>query len=150
MSIQPGYLIFIRVTPVRSSLIYRADLPVNLGMISSTWETKYRPSLQREPIRRGTRIVLSRGWRDGGNVQSPSVITSSYTSFKFCTWYIITNTVPGYEINVSCIKAIKSTYEACKGSKTVRKKGMNEYLEAEKEAGTYAAAERVIETTEGR
>jgi len=30
-------------------------------------------------------------------------------------------------------KAIKSTYNACKGSNTIRKKGMSEYLEAEKE-----------------
>ena len=39
----------------------------------------------------------------------------------------------------------------CKGSKTVRKKGMSEYLEAEKEAGIYETAqesERGVETTE--
>jgi len=42
-------------------------------------------------------------------------------------------------MNTSCIKAIKSTFSSCKGSKTVRKKGMSKYLEAEKEAGTYEA-----------
>jgi len=31
-------------------------------------ESKYRPSLQWEPIRRGTSMVLSHGWRDGRNV----------------------------------------------------------------------------------
>jgi len=49
-------------------------------------------------------------------------------------------------MNVSYIKAIKSTYEACKVSKIVRKKGMNEYLEAEIEAGI----ERITEIAEGR
>jgi len=51
-------------------------------------------------------------------------------------------------MNASCIKPIKSTYNACKGSKTVHKKGMNEYLEAEKEAGTYATTESVVEIAE--
>ena len=61
--------------------------------------------------------------------------------------------VPGYRMNTSCIKAIKSTYNAYKGSKTTRKKEMNEYLEAEKEADTYEVAqesERGVETTEER
>ena len=57
--------------------------------------------------------------------------------------------VSGYEMNASCIKAIKCTYSACKGSKTVHKKGMNE-LEAEKEAGAYEAAGRVVEIAEER
>ena len=54
----------------------------------------------------------------------------------------------GYGINTSCIKAIKSTY---KGSKVTHKKGMNECLEAEKEAGIYKVAqesERGVETVE--
>ena len=51
-------------------------------------------------------------------------------------------------MNASCIKAIKSTYEACKEAKTVPRKGMNEFLEAEKEAGAYEEAGRVVETTE--
>ena len=71
-----------------------------------------------------------------------------HTSLSFCTWYVIANTMPGYGMNASCIKAIKSTYSACKGSKNIRKKGMNEYLKAEKKAGAYEAAGRVVETTE--
>jgi len=51
-------------------------------------------------------------------------------------------------MNVSCIKAIKSTYSAHRGSKTARKKRMNEYLEAEKEAGACEAAEHITGTTE--
>ena len=61
----------------------------------------------------------------------------SYTSLNFCTWYVISNTVSGYWMNSSRIKAIKSTHSTCKGSKTIRKKRMSEYLEAEKEVGTY-------------
>ena len=48
-------------------------------------------------------------------------------------------------MNASCIKAIKTTYSTCRGSKTVCKKGMNEYLEFEKEAGAYEAVGRVVE-----
>ena len=51
-------------------------------------------------------------------------------------------------MNASCIKAIKSTYEACKDAKTIPKNGMNEFLEAEKEVGACEAVGRVIETTE--
>ena len=43
--------------------------------------------------------------------------------------------VAGYRINSSCIKASKSTYSACKGSKTTHKKGMNKFLEVELKAG---------------
>ena len=50
----------------------------------------------------------------------------------------------------SYIKAIKSTYSACKGSKTARKKGMNENLEAEEEAGAYEVAGHFVETVEER
>jgi len=59
--------------------------------------------------------------------------------------------VSGYGIYASCIKAIKSNYStACKGSKTIRKKGMNEHSVAEKEAGAYEATGCVVETTEER
>ena len=46
-------------------------------------------------------------------------------------------------MSASCIKAIKSAYNAHRESKIVRKKGMNEYLEAEKEAGACRVTERV-------
>jgi len=58
--------------------------------------------------------------------------------------------VPGYKINASCIKAIKTTYSACRESKTFCKKGMNEYLETEKEACAYEAAGRVVEERTAR
>ena len=47
----------------------------------------------------------------------------------------------GCEINTSCIKAIKSSYSACKGSKTTRKIGINEFLDVELEAGQEEAAD---------
>ena len=55
-------------------------------------------------------------------------------------WYVIADTVPGYGINTSCIKAIKSTYSACKGSKTTGKK-INEFLEAQLEASQEEVAD---------
>ena len=78
----------------------------------------------------------------------PQRSPNAYTGLSFCNWYVIANMVPGYEMNILCIKAIKSTYKACKGAKTVHKKGMNEFLEAEKEAGAYEAAGRIVDTTE--
>jgi len=51
-------------------------------------------------------------------------------------------------MNASCIKTIKSTYNACKGFKIFHKKGINEYLEAKKEVGTYEEEERVVGTAE--
>ena len=39
-----------------------------------------------------------------------------------------------------------SSYSAYRGSKTARKKGMNEYLEAKKEAGTCEVAEPSLES----
>ena len=69
----------------------------------------------------------------GATFGLPHRTPNSYASLSFCTWYVIVNTVPGYGMNTSCIKATKSTYNACKGSKTIHKKRMSEYLEAEKE-----------------
>jgi len=48
-------------------------------------------------------------------------------------------------MNATCIKSIKTTYSVCRGSKTIHKKGKNEYLETEKEAGAYEAAGRIVE-----
>ena len=61
----------------------------------------------------------------GATFSLPQRSPNSYTMLSFCTWYVIANAVPGYGMNISCIKAIKSTYSACKGFKTIRKKGMN-------------------------
>jgi len=84
----------------------------------------------------------------GGMFNFPQWLPNAYASLNFCTWYGIANIVLGYKMNLSCIKAIKSTYSAYRGSKTTRKKGMNEYLEAEKEAGAHEATVSIIETTE--
>ena len=78
----------------------------------------------------------------------PQRLPNAYTSLRFCTWYVVANMVQHYEMNASCIKTIKITYSACKGSKIVRKKGMNKYLEAEQETGAYEVALYVVETAE--
>jgi len=51
------------------------------------------------------------------------------------------NKVPGFGINTSCIKDIKSTYKAKVGSKGCRMREMTEYQEAEKEAKKEARRE---------
>ena len=51
-------------------------------------------------------------------------------------------------MNASCIKAIKSTFSAYRGTKTARKKRINKYLEDEKEADTHEVAVNIIETGE--
>ena len=80
----------------------------------------------------------------GAMFSLPQISPNAYTNLSFYTWYIIANTVLGYGMNASCIKAINSTYSVM----TVRKKRMNEYLEAEKKAGACEAAERVVGTAE--
>ena len=62
--------------------------------------------------------------------------------------YIITYTVPGFGINTSCIKAIKSMYNARRGPNASRIREMNEYLEAEKEVGKYKVAQESEHDTE--
>ena len=104
-------------------------------------ESKYQSSLQWESIWRGTGTVFSCGWWTGVTFSLPQWTPNSYTSLSFCTWNVIADTVPGYGINTSCIKAIKSTYSAYKGSKTTHKKGMNEFLDVELEAGWKEAAD---------
>jgi len=72
-------------------------------------------------------------------------------SLSFCTWYLITNTVPGFRMNTLCIKAIKFVYNAQRGPNASQIRGMNEYLEAEKDASRYEvaqASEHGAETTE--
>ena len=83
----------------------------------------------------------------GATFSLPRRPPNVYISLSFCTWYVIANTVPGYKMNAFFIKAIKSAYSAHRGSKTACKKGMNEYLEAEKEVGVCEAAERVTGIT---
>jgi len=90
-------------------------------------------------------MVLPGGRGTGAMLRLPQRSPNAYTSLSFCTWYVIIDTVSGYEMNASCIKAIKTTYSICRGSKTVRKMRMNKYLEAEKEAGAYEVAGRVVE-----
>ena len=54
----------------------------------------------------------------------------------------------GYVINISCIKIIKSTYNAFKGSKTTYIRGTNKFLQAELEAGQTEASGHREEPTE--
>ena len=71
-------------------------------------------------------------------------------SHGFYTWYIIANTVPSFGINTLCINAIKSMYNARRGPNASWIREVNEYLEAEKEAGRYEVAQELehgIETT---
>ena len=49
--------------------------------------------------------------------------------------------MPGFEINTSYIKGIKSTYKAKVGSKDCRMRGMTEYQETEREAEREARRE---------
>jgi len=57
---------------------------------------------------------------------------NAYINLGFCNWYVVANTVLGYEMNTSCIKAIRFSYCAYRGSKTVRKKRMNKFLRLRK------------------
>ena len=54
----------------------------------------------------------------------PHKMPNSYVSFGFCTWYFMTNKVPGFRINTSCIKGIKFTYKAKVRTKGYRMRGI--------------------------
>ena len=66
---------------------------------------------------------------------------NSYASLGFCMWYFMANKVPGFGINTSCIKDIKSAYKAKEGSKGCWMRGMTEYQEVEKDAKKEARKE---------
>ena len=78
-------------------------------------------------------MVLQCGWRNKSKNQTTTEDANSYTSLGFCTWHVITDSVPGYNINNTCIKQIKAMLQANKGSKNTRLKGMDEFLQAELE-----------------
>ena len=61
-------------------------------------------------------------------------VPNSYVSLRFCAWYVISDSVPDYNINNTCIKKIKAMFQAKKGSKSTHMKGMGEFLQAEREA----------------
>ena len=71
----------------------------------------------------------------------PHKMPNSYASFGFCSLYFMVNKVPGFEINTSCIKGIKSTYKAKVGSKGCRMQGLTEYQETERKAEREARRE---------
>ena len=61
----------------------------------------------------------------------PQKTPNSYTSLGFCAWYVIVDSVSGYNINNTCVKRIKSMFKAKKGSKNTHLKEMDEFLQAE-------------------
>jgi len=65
----------------------------------------------------------------------PQKTLNSNTNLGFCTWYVIADSVPGYNINNTCIKWIKAMFQAKKGSKNFSLKEMDEFLQAELEIG---------------
>jgi len=83
--------------------------------------------------------VLQLNWRDKSHLQSLTEDTQLLSSLSFCTWYVIANTVTGYRINTRVSR--KPVYNAHKGSKDTHMRGMSKYLEAEREADEYKAAQ---------
>jgi len=62
-------------------------------------------------------------------------ISNSYASLEFCAWYVIVDSLSRYNINNTYIRQIKDMFQARKGSKNTRLKRMDEFLQAELEAG---------------
>ena len=71
----------------------------------------------------------------------PHKTPNCYTSLSFCTWYSLASKMPGFSINVSCIKSIKASYKD-KLESNKRARGMEEYQAAEKEARGEAGTDR--------
>ena len=63
----------------------------------------------------------------------PQKIPNSCSSLRLCAWYVIADSVPEYNINNNCIRRIKAMFQAKKGSKYTRLKGMDEFLQIELE-----------------
>jgi len=70
-------------------------------------------------------------------------VLNSYTSLKFCVWYVIADSVPGYNINSTCVKKIKAM-----SSKTIRLRGTDELLLAALEVDPTGAARYGAKPTE--
>jgi len=58
----------------------------------------------------------------------PQKIPNSYASFRFCAWYVIVESVPGHNKNNTFNRQIKIIFQARKGSKNIRPKGMDKFL----------------------
>jgi len=78
----------------------------------------------------------------------PQKVPNSYASLGFCAWYVIADSVPGYNINSTCIKRIKAMFQTKKGSKSTRLKGMDEFLHTELKADPTGAAGHGARPTE--
>ena len=139
INIWPEYRSSDKVMYARLNPICPVSLPGNLDMI------KYISKIQMRAFALA-RIYLKVpgcGSLAGGRGAIFSLThktPNSYMSLGFCMWYIIANTVSSFGINTSCIKAIKSMYNARRGPNASRIQEMNEYLEAKKEAGRYEVA----------
>ena len=79
-------------------------------------------------------MVLQCTQGDGAVFSLPHKTPNCYMSLGFYTWYSVTSKVPGFGLNTSCIKSIKSSYKARSGSKGSCMRGMSEYIVAEREA----------------
>jgi len=80
------------------------------------------------------RVVLQCGWRNRGEIQATTEDTELLRQ-PCCAWYVIMDSVPGYNINNTYIRQIEAMFQAKKGSKNTGLKGMDKFLQAELEAG---------------
>ena len=76
---------------------------------------------------------MARGTKATFNL--PQKILNSYANLEFRAWYVITDSVPGYNINNTCIWKINAMFQAKKGSKNTHLKEMDEFYQAELEVG---------------
>ena len=136
----PGYLVFCQrnactIEPYFPSRFARQFGYDQLYVGNSNLGLRFRGNLYER-----TRAWYFNGWRNRGQIQPPQKVPNSYASLRFCAWYVIENSVPGYNIKNTCIKKIKAMFQAKKGSKSTHLKGMGEFLQAEREADPTGAA----------
>ena len=77
---------------------------------------------------------ISMRLEERGKIQPSTEDIKLLDSLGFYTWYVITDSFPGYNINSTCIKQIKAMFQAKKVSKNTHLKGMDEFFQAELEA----------------
>ena len=85
-------------------------------------------------------MVFQYGWRNGVKIQPSTEGTELLRQSRVLCIVCNSGFSHCYNINSTCIKWIKAMFQAKKGSKNTRLKGMDEFLQAEFEADPTGAA----------
>ena len=75
----------------------------------------------------------------GASFNLPQKVPNSYVRIRFCSRYVIMDSIPGYNVNSTSIKQIKDRFQAKKGFKTTHLRGTSKILQADLEVNPTGA-----------